>query len=185
MCGVAGCSQLGLNADQNNGRRKMFLNTQSVQPFCGKYSQPESNESDIIKKSSRTNIYIAYYFICIEQSEIRKTNNFSHQTLKSIRLRLNNVYLKSIRLRLKNVYLKSIRLRLNNVYLKSIRLRLNNVYLKSIRLRLKNVYLPRLPVRCDDRVRDTRLGRPAASDGGRQWGTRTTDPHHTVHTTDR
>ncbi|XP_078319407.1 pancreatic lipase-related protein 2-like isoform X3 [Crassostrea virginica] len=68
VCGAAGCSQLGLNADQNNGRGKMFLNTQSVQPFC---------------------------------------------------------------------------------------------------------------VRCDDRVRDTRLGRPAASDGGRQWGTRTTDPHHT------
>lgn len=35
VCGVAGCSQLGLNADQNNGRGKMFLNTQSAQPFCG------------------------------------------------------------------------------------------------------------------------------------------------------
>ncbi|XP_078319406.1 pancreatic lipase-related protein 2-like isoform X2 [Crassostrea virginica] len=35
VCGAAGCSQLGLNADQNNGRGKMFLNTQSVQPFCG------------------------------------------------------------------------------------------------------------------------------------------------------
>ncbi|XP_052686467.1 pancreatic lipase-related protein 2-like [Crassostrea angulata] len=34
-CGLAGCSQLGLNADVNSGRGKLFLDTLSMAPFCG------------------------------------------------------------------------------------------------------------------------------------------------------
>ncbi|XP_062601983.1 uncharacterized protein LOC134263629 [Saccostrea cucullata] len=36
-CGSSGCSQLGLNAEKNSGRGKMYLNTQikTTAPFCG------------------------------------------------------------------------------------------------------------------------------------------------------
>lgn len=36
MCGLVGCPQLGLNADINTGRGKMFLDTLSTTPFFGK-----------------------------------------------------------------------------------------------------------------------------------------------------